>query len=113
MKKLNKNAVIIILLMLVVFGLGNYVQIRAQAPGPMQEGFWIFRRPPVPAEIRLGTRKYLQNYIHRLDQLLSVPVGDPYMVDFAGRSVVWDQVQIDEVVAEKTRIAALLDNIPQ
>lgn len=110
---LNKNTAIIVLLMLCVFALGNYVQLRAQVPGPVTQGFWIFRRPPVPAEIRLGTRKYLQNYIYRLDQLLVVAVDDPYMVDFAGRPVVWDQVQIDEVVAEKARIQAMLDDIAE
>ena len=110
-KLLSKETIIIGLLgLLVIIGLGNYVGMtRAQLPGSITTGFWFMRRRPVPEHIKQGAREGLAHEINRLTMLSGIELGDPNVTDYIGNPVTWDQAQLDAVIAEISRLQALLD----
>jgi hypothetical protein len=104
-------AIISLLAILVLIGIGNLVQItRAQTPGPVTSGFWFMRRPPVPAHIKGGAEVALVMEINRLTLLSTIPLDDPHITDYIGNPIIWDQDQLDAVNAEITRLQLLLND---
>lgn len=105
-RKVSILVIIVLSLMFLMISFTFFNTI-AQAP-PTQAGFWYFKKPSYPPEMKTGTIEFYTQYLDRLQKLSTVPEGTTTMTDMIGNDVVWDAAMLASISVEISRVEAIL-----